>query len=197
MSELGSTAAGIASVVLLLSLPILIYRAAHNILHVLVPEEIFQVPIIFLLSRLIGFAWAALWMMGDLGERAFRLSEIFTQDSIWAIPVHAFLTQQGNLFSYDVGGILDWILGEETGLALTVAIAVIVAELAVAALCVTLFGHGRYRMSAILAATATTMITAWQTVYLTTLALWLVHRINFWSLLLIAIYIQYRKNHHE
>jgi len=193
MSSLSSTAIEFSSAVELLALPVIVYRGVTKLLHGFVYEEVYHVPVIFLLSRLVGFTWAVLWMGGYLGERAFRLSEIFTPESIWNIPARTFLTREGNLFSYDVDVIWRWILSGDSMPATIAAGLAVLTIVGTAMLCFGMFDARRIRVAALLLSGITTVMIAGQTVYLITLALWLTHRVNFWSLILIALFIQYRR----
>jgi len=191
---LGSAVVEFASAAGLLVLPILIYRGVTKLLHAVVDEEVYQVPVIFILSRLAGFVWALLWLAGGLGERAFRLSELFTPESVWNIPAHVFLEREGNLFAYDFGAIGRWIASGESRMAGAAAVAALLALAAAQFLSLKMFKRPRRRLSAQSVIIVTTVVTAWQAVYLITLPLWLIQRANFWSLALMAFYLQYRRN---
>jgi hypothetical protein len=193
MSGLSSFAIEFFSAAILLSLPLLIYRSVYRLLHSVIDEEIYQVPILFILSRLVGFIWAVLALAGGLGERAFRLSEIFTPESIWNIPARTFLFREGNLFSNNLIEIGRWVVSGDSVLISIAGIVFVLAALLATILCLTMFRSDALRVTALAACITTTTMTAWQSVYLTTVTLWLIHRVNFWSLLLVALYIQYRR----
>lgn len=186
------------SAVLLLALPILVYRAVTSLMHHVASDEFYQIPILTTLPRLVGFTGGVLGLLGYLDDRAFRLTEIFVPDSVWNISIADFVLHQGNLFSYDTAAIIDWILSGESPWASGVA-AVAAATVALSViLCLRMLPNPRQRALALVVCGATILLTAWQTVYLTTLALWLTHRFNFWSLALIGLFLQYlrERNRH-
>lgn len=197
MTSFGSTLLEVASATVLLSLPILVYRGVSNLLHHAAAPEVHQVPIIAILSRLSGFLWAGLALAGGLGEQAFRLSEIFLPDSVWAIPAGTFLLRQGNLWSYDMVDIVRWSLTGDDPTPAVVALAMIASAAGAAMLSLRLFRRPQHRVQALALSMVTVVMFAWQSVYLVALAMWLIHRANFWSLAIIALYIQYRRSRHH
>lgn len=196
MTTFGSTVLEVASAAGLLALPILVYRAVTNLVHHAASPEVYQVPIITILSRLAGILWAGLALTGGLGERAFRLSEIFIPQSMWEIPVTEFLISRGNLWSYPMGDILAWATTGDQPWALASVAVMGFAAVGAVVLCSRMFSRPHHRFQALLICSMTMVLFAWQSVYLVTLALWLIHRANFWSLAIIALYIQYRRSRH-
>lgn len=196
MTTFGAGLLELAKATALLALPIVVYRGVSSLLHHLVDDEIHQVPIVTSLSRLAGFLAAGLVLAGGLGEQAFRLSEIFTPDSAWDIPTGEFLLKQGNLWSYDLPAITHWALSGDQPAALLAATLAVLSAGGALLLAPQMFARRRHRLQALAVAGVTMVLTAWQLVYLITLALWLIHRANFWSLALIALYIQYRRSRH-
>lgn len=192
----GSALLEVASAAGLLALPIVVYRAVSNLLHHGAASEIYQVPIIAILSRTAGFLWAGLVLAGGLGERAFRLSEIFIPQSMWEIPVTEFLVREGNLWSYPMVEVMTWALSGGEPLAAVAAVVMVASAVGAAVLSIRMFSRPQYRVQALFISVMTVLLFAWQTVYLVALALWLVHRANFWSLAIIALYIQYRRSRH-
>lgn len=196
MTTFGSAVLGVASTTALLALPILVYRGVSNLLRHAVAPEVHQVPIIAILSRLAGVLWAGLALAGGLDERAFRLSEIFTPESIWETPTGFFLANQGNLWSYDMAEIGHWALTGGEPAAAAAVVVMMLAGVGAVVLSLRMFSRHQHRIQALSIALLTIVLFAWQVVYLVTLTMWLFHRANFWSLAIIALYIQYRRSRH-
>lgn len=194
MTTFGEAVLEVASGAALLALPVVVYRAVSNLLHHAASPEVHQVPIIAILSRLAGLLWAGLALTGGLGERAFRLSEIFIPESMWEIPVSKFLYREGNLWSYPMMDIIAWALGGDEPVALAALVVLVLSALCAVLFSLRLFTKPNHRVQALLISVATMVLFAWQAVYLLALALWLVHRANFWSLAIIAMYIQFRRS---
>ncbi|MBX9634604.1 MAG: hypothetical protein K2X44_06450 [Magnetospirillum sp.] len=196
MNSLGGAALNVVSTAALIALPVIIYRLVSDLLHKLADEEIHQVPVITTLSRIIGFVSGGLALAGGLDERAFRLTEVFVPDSVWNIPIAGLVLDRGNIFAYDTIGIVLWLASGKSLTASILGGGATLLGLLSCGMCIFFFKRRVQRVAALVLCAATMLLTAWQTVYLTALALWLINAANFWSLALIGLYFQYRRSRH-
>jgi hypothetical protein len=191
MLELFSIAFFQAAVVI--AIPFIVSHIGKMLLHKVVYHEFFQVPILKNLAHLQGILAGLLLMRLELDSSYFDLERMFLADGPWNITLSEFLLERSNVFVYDSFSVMR-LLGEVPSSEgfLAVFIAVILPLLIV--ILSLSFWQLHEALRALLASAGIALWTGWFTVYLVCTVFWTLYLLNFWTLGILVLYIQYRKN---
>jgi hypothetical protein len=191
MLELLKTLLQILVVVLV---PLLVSRIVLIMIRKIAHEEFFQVPILSILARLQGIIAGILVIQLDFDRQYFDIEQIFLSDGPWSLDLSQFLLERANLFVYDLSSIINLLVHtsnyEENILAILVAVILPFLILILSFF----FWEFSKATQAIIASVMLVMLASWLTIYLISAALWLLHILNFWSLVLLVMYLRYRQD---
>jgi len=189
MFELISIASQAAIVI---AIPFAAGHIGDLLLHKVVHEEFFQVPILTTLARLQGVLVGLLLIRLGLSGSYFDLEQMFLPDGPWNLTLSQFLLERANIFVYDSLPLMR-LLGEVPSNEGLLAVLIIVVLPLLVVLLSLRFWELREALQALLASAGIALWAGWFTVYLICVAFWSFHLLNFWSLVLLVLYIQYRR----
>lgn len=175
---------GIAVVVLLA-----ISSLTLNLLDRFARREFFQVPLFFLLGKLLGAAIGAAFLIEQYQRQYFDLGRFFQPDSAWNISIWQFLGERANPFVYAPFASLDAVLSGAIAKALLLlGLAVMIGAIVVAA----------FRIwspwDASRSVGLTLVFALWigyMILFGVSLIFWLLFWLNVWSLLVVAVVLQH------
>jgi hypothetical protein len=184
----------LVQVLVIVSLPFVISHAGEALMHRVAHHEFAQVPVLTTMARLQGMLLAGMLLYVNFDGSYYDLQTLFLPESRWNLTFQQFLFEQSNPLTYrfwPLTGLLGGPFAAEN----------IVAWLALVVLPVLLlllslrFWSTRLAVRAMLACAIATFWSAWLTIYLVCLVFWSFYILNFWSLALMALYLQYRRSH--
>jgi hypothetical protein len=187
----------ILQVAIVIAVPFVVNHIGGMLLRKVVHQEFFEVPILTTLARLQGVLAGLLLMRMDLDSSYFDLERLFLADGPWNITLSQFLLERANVFGYDslpLMRLLDEVPNTE-GLVATLVVLVLPLLLVILSL---RFWELRDALRAVIASAGVALWMGWFTVYLICVVFWGLYLLNFWTLGLMVLYIQYRKSqgHH-
>jgi len=177
---------------IVIAIPFIVSHIGEMLLHKLVHQEFFQVPILTTLARLQGVFAGLLLMRLNLDGSYFDMERLFLADGPWNLTLPQFLLERSNVFFYDALPVMR-LLGEvPSRQGLLAVLIVVVLPLLVLVLSLR-FWDLQDALRALIASAGVALWTGWFTVYLICTVFWCLYLLNFWSLGLAVLYIQYRK----
>jgi hypothetical protein len=189
MLELFSIAFQAAVVI---AIPFIVSHIGKMLLHKVVYHEFFQVPILKTLARLQGVLAGLLLMRLQLDSSYFNLERMFLADGPWNITLSEFLLERSNVFVYDSFSVMRLLSEVPSSEGLLAVLIVVVLPLLIVTLGLS-FWQLREALRALLASAGIALWTGWFTVYLVCTVFWTLYLLNFWTLGILVLYIQYRK----
>lgn len=176
-----------------IAIPFIATHIGEMLLHKVVQDEFFQVPILTILARLQGILAGLLLMRLDLHSSYFDLERLFLVEGPWNLTLSQFLLERANVFAYDSLPVMR-LLGEVPSTRGLLAVLVVVILPLLMVILNLRFWDLREALRSLLASAGIALWTGWLTVYLVCTVFWSLYLLNFWSLGLVALYIQYRKS---
>jgi hypothetical protein len=175
-----------------IAIPFIVSHIGEMLLHKVVHQEYFQVPILTTLARLQGVLAGLLLMRLDLDSSFFDLERLFLADGPWNLTLSQFLMERSNVFVYDSIPVMRLLGDVPSGQGLLAVLIVVVLPLLMVVLSLR-FWELRDALRALFASAGIALWTGWFTVYLICAVFWSLYLLNFWALGLAVLYIQYRK----
>lgn len=181
----------VVQVVIVMVLPLVLNRTMRLLLQRSTHAEFFQVPILITLARLQGILAGFTLVLLDFDRQYFDVEQMFMPDGPWNLTLAQFLLERANVFSYDPRPMLfllteihsdNWLMG---------VFAAVVLPFILLILSFVFWGRNR-AFHVLLTIVGIALWTGWLTVYLVSALFWALHLLSFWSLVLLALYIQYR-----
>lgn len=176
-----------------IAIPFIVSHIGKLLLHKVVNEEFFQVPILKSLAHLQGVMAGLLLMRLELDRSFFDLERMFLVQGPWDISLSELLLERANVFVYD-SFLITRLLGEVPSNEGLLAILIVV----LLPLLIVIFSMRFWELTdatkALLASAGIALWTGWFTVYLVCTVFWTLYLLNFWTLGLAVLYIQYRKS---
>ncbi|KOR30202.1 hypothetical protein TI03_00050 [Achromatium sp. WMS1] len=163
------------------------------LLHKVVYHEFFQVPILKTLAHLQGVLAGLLLMRLELKSSYFDLERMFLADGPWDIALSEFLLERSNVFVYDSFAVIR-LLGEVPSSEGLLAVLIVVLLPLLIVILGLSFWQLKEALRALFASAGIALWTSWFTVYLVCTVFWTLYLLNFWTLGILVLYIQYRKN---
>jgi len=176
-----------------IAVPFVVSHIGKILLHKVVNEEFFQVPILKTLAYIQGVLAGLLLMRLELDRSYFDLERLFLVQGPWDISLSEMLLERGNVFGYDAFLVMR-LLGEVPSNEGLLAILIVVALPLLIVILSMRFWELNDAIKALLASAGIALWTGWFTVYLVCTVFWTLYLLNFWTLGLIVVYIQYRMN---
>jgi hypothetical protein len=181
----------------IVGLPFLAANLGNAIMHAIAAKDFGAVPILTTLSRLAGVLIAGLLLYANLDRSYFDLEMLFIPESRWNIGFIQFMAERANVFSYDLGPLLGLFAASEHRIELY-ALALVFALLTLGTILFCFrYWSGREAIRAAAACGGAVVWAAWLTVYLVCLVFWALYHLNYWALLLMVFFVQYRRWHHN
>ncbi|CAK0776563.1 conserved membrane hypothetical protein [Gammaproteobacteria bacterium] len=179
---------------LVVSIPVLVANGGEAVMHVIANHEFHAIPILTTLARLQGLLAGGLLLHASFDESYYDLQALFVPASRWNLTMNQFLLERANLFAYDPEPLLN-LLREQpwSGRGLLVALVVVVIPTLLVMMCLR-FWKLWDALRGMVACAGTALWSAWITVYLVCLVFWGLYLLNYWSLALLAVYIQYQRS---
>ena len=184
----------IAQAVLVVSIPTLVANGGEWVTHVIANHEFHAIPILTTLARLQGLLAGGLLLHATFDETYYDLQALFVPASRWNLTMSQFLLERANLFAYDPEPLLAVLRAQPTsGRGLLVGLVVVVIPILLVTICLRVWKFWD-ALRGIVACLGTAMWSAWITIYLVCLFFWGLYLLNYWSLALLAAYIQYQRS---
>ena len=184
----------IAQAALVVSIPTLVANGGEWLTHVIANHEFHALPILTTLARLQGLLAGGLLLHATFDETYYDLQALFVPASRWNLTMSQFLLERANLFAYDPQPLLDVLREQPTSArGMLVALVVVVIPLLLVMICLRVWKVWD-ALRGIVACLGTALWSAWITVYLVCLFFWGLYLLNYWSLALLALYIQYQRS---
>lgn len=183
----------IVQFIIVMIIPFSLNRIVQLLLHKTC-DEFFQVPILNTLARLQGILAGTTLVLLDFDKQYFDIEQIFMPDGPWNITLFQFLFERANAFSYDprpMMSLLIQIYSSDSNVWLMANLAVIGLPLALLILNF-FFWKWETAIQTLPVIIGIALWSGWLTVYLISATFWALHLLNFWSLVLLALYLQYR-----
>lgn len=183
----------VIQVIVVMIIPLTLNRTVRILLQKSTHKEFFQIPILTTLARLQGILAGSTLILLDFDKQYFDIEQMFMPNGPWNLTISQFLLERANVFSYDPRSMLvllteihsdNWLIG---------ILAAIILPFTLLTLSF-VFWERNKALQALPAIIGTALWTGWLTVYLVSATFWALHLLNFWSLILLALYIQYRGN---
>lgn len=185
----------LAQVMVVISIPFVVSHGGELAIHVIAHREFTEIPILTTLARLQGLLAGGLLLYVNFDQSYFDLMGLFMPDGRWNLTWSQFLLERSNVFMYDWWPVLK-LLGRLPALMGWMALLVWgVLPVLLGALCLR-YWPLRDALRGLLACGGTALWSTWLTIYLVCLIFWGLYLLNFWSLALAALYIQYRRHGH-
>jgi hypothetical protein len=178
---------------IVIAIPFIVSHIGKLLLHKVVNEEFFQVPILKTLAYIQGTLAGLLLMRLELDRSFFDLERMFLVQGPWDISLSELLMERANVFVYDTFLVMR-LLGEVPGNEGLFAILIVVVLPLLIVILSMRFWELSDAIKALLASAGIALWTGWFTVYLVCTVFWTLYLLNFWTLGLIVLYIQYRKS---
>jgi hypothetical protein len=184
--------------VVALLLPVAVLSVSDGVLHMLAPHLFFRIPALSVLPKLAGLMLG----IGALYDRddgaVYDLTLLFDKSSFWNMSALDFLAGRADPSGYRL---IDLALGAFAGLPdpLLGNLMLVSGTLLVLAGAVALITARDTDLARVfLAIPILSLATAFLTIYLVSLILWVAHMLNFWVFLLAAVIYQKRRyaTHH-
>jgi hypothetical protein len=179
-------------VIIVIMIPFTLNRIVQLILYKTC-NELSQIPILNTLARLQGILAGSMLVFLDFDKQYFDIEQVFLLDGPWNITLFQFLFERANVFSYDPIPMITLLTSIHDNGWLMANLAVIGLPLALLILNFTLWDMDK-AIHALPAIIGVALWSGWLTVYLISAVFWALHLMNFWSLVLLALYLQYRGN---
>jgi hypothetical protein len=181
----------------IVGLPFLVANLGNGLMHVIAAKDFGKVPILTTLSRLAGTLIAGLLLYTNLDRSYFDLEMLFIPESQWNIGFVLFMTERANIFAYDLAPLLSLFGSSEFQVELYALLLIFaLLTLGTVLLCFR-YWSGLESFRAATACGGTVLWAAWITVYLVCLVFWALYRLNYWALLLMVLFVQYRRWYHK
>jgi hypothetical protein len=178
---------------IVIAIPFIVSHIGKMLLQKVVYHEFFQVPILKTLAHLQGVLAGLLLMRLELDRSYFDLERMFLKDGPWNINISEFLLGRANVFVYDSFPVMR-LLGEvPSSEGLLAVLIVVILPLLILILSMRFWDMSE-AIRALLASAGIALWTGWFTVYLVCTVFWTLYLLNFWTLGLMVLYIQYRKS---
>ena len=162
-------------------------------MHLIAHHEFHAIPILTTLARLQGLLFSGLLLHASFDESYYDLQALFVPTSRWNLSTNQFLLERANLFAYDPMPLLSLLREDPLSLrALLVALVVVIIPTILVLLCLRVWKFWD-AVRGIIACAGTALWSAWITIYMVCLAFWGLYLLNYWSLALLALYIQYQR----
>ena len=178
---------------IVIAIPFIVSHIGKLLLHKVVNEEFFQVPILKTLAYIQGTLAGLLLMRLELDRSFFDLERMFLVQGPWDISLSELLMERANVFVYDTFLVMR-LLGEVPGNEGLFAILIVVVLPLLIVILSMRFWELSDAIKALLASAGIALWTGWFTVYLVCTVFWTLYLLNVWTLRLIVLYIQYRKS---
>lgn len=175
-----------------IAIPFIVSHIGKMLLYKMVHEEFFQVPILKTLAYLQGILAGLVLIRLELDRSYFDLEQMFLAQGPWDITLSEFLLERANVFVYDTFPMMR-LLTEPTNEGLLAILIVVVLPLLIVIMSMR-FWEMKEALKALLASASIALWTGWFTVYLVCTVFWTLYLLNFWTLGLTVLYIQYRKS---
>lgn len=188
MSELLSM---IFQAAILIAIPFITSRLVDLVLEKMVHQEFFQVPIVGTLARLQGMLTALLVVWLGSESHPFYLEQVLLPEGPWDLTVSEFVLERANIFVYDPLPIIRLLGAVPRTEGLVTVLIMVALPLLVLMLSLRLWDSSRQALQSFFASAILALWMGWVTLYLICLACWAFHLLNFWSLVLLVLYIQY------
>jgi hypothetical protein len=183
-------------ITVVIGIPFVVSHGGELAIHLAAHHEFAEIPILTTLARLQGLLTGGLLLYVNFDESYFDLQGLFMHDGRWNLTWSQFLLQRSNVFTYQWLPLLRLLsdLPARSGW-LALLVCVILPAMLIA-LCLR-YWPLRDALRGLLACAGTALWSAWLTIYLVCLIFWGLFLLNFWSLALAALYIQYRRHGHS
>lgn len=184
----------IIQAIIVISIPTLVANGGETLMHLIAHHEFHAIPILTTLARLQGLLAGGLILHASFDESYYDLQALFVKDSRWNLNITQFLSERANLFSYDPTPLLD-LLREDpiSGRGLLIALVVVIIPTILVLICLKVWKFWP-ALRGIIACAGTALWSAWITIYLVCLVFWGLNLLSYWSLALLAVYIQYQRS---
>jgi hypothetical protein len=181
----------------IIGLPFLAANLGNALLHAIAAKDFGAVPILTTLSRLAGGLIAGLLLYANLDRSYFDLEMLFIPESRWNIGFVQFITERANVFAYDLGPLFGLFATSAHWIELyALGLVFLLLTLGATLLCFR-YWSGREAIRAAIACGGTVIWAAWITIYLVCLVFWALFHLNYWALLLMVLFVQYRRWYHN
>jgi|GEM_PF-2552717 len=178
---------------LVVSIPILVANGSETLMHIIAHHEFHAIPILTTLARFQGLLAGGLLLHATFDESYYDLQVLFTPASKWNLTIHQFLLERANLFAYNPDPLLSLLSDQPVSVrGILVALVVGVIPLLLVFMCFRVWKFWA-ALRGIVACAGTALWSAWITVYLVCLVFWGLYVLNYWSLALLAVYIQHQR----
>jgi hypothetical protein len=179
---------------IVVSIPTLVANGGEALMHLIANHEFHAIPILTTLARLQGLLVGGLLLHASFDESYYDLQALFLSTSRWNLTMNQFLLERANLFSYDPAPLLNFLREDPMSIrGLLVALVVVVIPTLLVLICLRVWKFWD-ALRGIVACAGTALWSAWITVYLVCLLFWGLYLLNYWSLAILAIYIQYQRS---
>jgi len=183
----------VSQAMVVITIPFVVSQIGNLLLHKVAHQEFFQVPILTTLARLQGMLLGLLLMRVGLSGNYFDLEHMFLLDGPWNLTLSQFLLERANIFVYDSLPLVRLLGDVPSNEGLLAVLVMVVLPLLIVVLSLG-FWELREALHALVASAGIALWAGWFTIYLVCVAFWSFHLLNFWSLILLALYIQYRRH---
>jgi hypothetical protein len=179
---------------IVISIPTFVANGGEWLMHLIAHHEFHAIPILTTLSRLQGLLAGGLLLHATFDESYYDLQALFVPASRWNLSMNQFLLERANLFAYDPEPLLNLLRDDPTSVrGLLVALVVVVIPTLLVLVCLRVWKFWD-ALRGIIACAGTALWSAWITVYMVCLFFWGLYLLNYWSLALLAVYIQYQRS---
>jgi hypothetical protein len=184
----------IVQAIIIISIPTIVANGGEMLMNAIAHHEFHAIPILTTLSRFQGLLAGGLILHATFDESYYDLQALFVPASRWNLSMNQFLWERANLFTYDPQPLFD-LLREDpfSPRGLLIAVVMVIIPTLVVVVCLRVWKLWD-ALRGIIACTGTALWSAWITVYLVCLVFWGLYLLNYWSLAVLAIYIQYQRS---
>jgi hypothetical protein len=190
MDTLSSLLSFVSQAIIVIAIPFVASHIGALILQKMVHREFFQVPILTTLARLQGVLLGLLLVRLGFDHRYFDLEQMFQPDGPWNLTLSQFLLERANMFVYGSLPMMRMLGEVPSNEGLLAVLIMVVLPLLVVILSLS-FWELREALQALFASAGIALWAGWLTVYLICMAFWTFHLLNFWSLILLVLYVEF------
>ena len=190
MDTLSSLISFVSQAIIVIAIPFVVSHVGSLILQKMVHREYFQVPILTTLARLQGVLMGLLLVHLGFDNRYFDLEQMFQPDGPWNLTLSQFLLERANMFVYGSLPMMRMLGEVPSNKGLLAVLIMVVLPLLIVIMSLSLW-ELREALQALFASAGIALWAGWLTVYLICMAFWTFHLLNFWSLILMVLYVEF------